>query len=119
MESGTAAATLLDRRATPRARDRGASLSIRLSAVIVAATVDEPRVLTVRFGQEPVEALPSGPLEVEHRIEPVPFLFLLVIPPGQDLVEPPRSGARIALKLAQYRGRNGGIGCVFVLDFLE
>jgi len=67
MESGTAAATLLDRRATPRARDRGASLSIRLSAVIVAATVDEPRVLTVRFGQEPVEALPSGPLEVEHR----------------------------------------------------
>jgi len=67
MESGTAAATLLDRRVAPRARDRGASLSIRLSAVIVAATVDEPRVLTVRFGQEPVEALPSGPLEVEHR----------------------------------------------------
>src|ERR1700751_4245781 len=46
---------------------RGASLSIRLSAVIVAATIDEPRVLTVRIGHGPVEALPSGPLEVEHR----------------------------------------------------
>src|SRR5215472_2825523 len=46
---------------------RGASLSIRLSAAIVTATVDEPRVLTVRIGREPIEALPSGPLEVEHR----------------------------------------------------
>ena len=46
---------------------RGASLSIRLSAVIVTATVDEPRVLTVRIGHDPIEALPSGPLEVEHR----------------------------------------------------
>jgi hypothetical protein len=46
---------------------RGASLSIRLSAVIIAATVDEPRVLAVRHGSDPVEALPSGPLEVEHR----------------------------------------------------
>ena len=46
---------------------RGASLSIRLSAVIVAATVEEPRVLVIRVGSEPVEALPSGPLEVEHR----------------------------------------------------
>ena len=46
---------------------RGASLSIRLSAVIVAATIDEPRILAVRLGPEPIEALPSGPLEVEHR----------------------------------------------------
>src|ERR1700730_12761482 len=46
---------------------RGASLSIRLSAAIVTATIDEPRILTVRIGREPVEALPSGPLEVEHR----------------------------------------------------
>src|SRR3984893_8196891 len=46
---------------------RGASLSIRLSAVIVTATIDEPRVLTVRIGHDPIEALPSGPLEVEHR----------------------------------------------------
>ena len=67
MESGTAGATLLDPRTTPRSRYRGASLSIRLSAVIVAATIDEPRVLTVQLGHEPVEALPSGPLEVEHR----------------------------------------------------
>jgi hypothetical protein len=45
----------------------GAALAIRLSAVIVAATTEEPRVLTVRIGGEPVEALPSGPLEIEHR----------------------------------------------------
>jgi hypothetical protein len=43
-----------------------AALAVRLSAVIVAATIDEPRVLTLRFGQS-AEALPSGPLEVEHR----------------------------------------------------
>lgn len=48
-------------------RQRDAALAIRLSAVIVAASTDEPRVLTVRSGPEPVEALPSGPLEVEHR----------------------------------------------------
>src|ERR1700722_1095809 len=48
-------------------RGRGAALSIRLSAAIVTATVDEPRVLTVRIGHDPIEALPSGPLEVEHR----------------------------------------------------
>src|SRR5246127_1758719 len=46
---------------------RGASLSIGLSAAIVTATVDEPRVLTVRIGSELREALPSGPLEIEHR----------------------------------------------------
>jgi hypothetical protein len=51
----------------PRESGRGASLSIRLSAVIVTATIDEPRVLTVRIGRDPIEALPSGPLEVEHR----------------------------------------------------
>jgi len=51
----------------PRQRGRGAALSVRLSAVIVTATIDEPRVLTVRIGREPFEALPSGPLEVEHR----------------------------------------------------
>jgi hypothetical protein len=46
---------------------RGAALSIRLSAVIVAASVDEPRVLTLRIGREKAESLPSGPLEAEHR----------------------------------------------------
>ena len=51
----------------PREGGRGAALSIRLSAVIVTATIDEPRVLTVRIGRDPLEALPSGPLEVEHR----------------------------------------------------
>jgi hypothetical protein len=51
----------------PRESGRGASLSIRLSAAIAAATIDEPRVLTVRIGHDPIEALPSGPLEVEHR----------------------------------------------------
>jgi hypothetical protein len=35
--------------------------------VIIAATIDEPRVLTLRLGREPTEALPSGPLEIEHR----------------------------------------------------
>jgi hypothetical protein len=49
------------------ASPRSAALSIRLSAVIVAASVAEPRVLTLRIGHEPADALPSGPLEVEHR----------------------------------------------------
>jgi hypothetical protein len=66
MESG--AGVILSTPSTmPRAGGRGASLAIRLSAVIVAATVDEPRVLTVLIGHEPIEALPSGPLEIEHR----------------------------------------------------
>src|SRR5881227_4189464 len=50
----------------------GASLSIGLSAVIVAASVQELRVLTIRLpsrgeGDGSTEALPSGPLEAEHR----------------------------------------------------
>src|SRR5947207_5738286 len=50
----------------------GAPLSIRLSAVSVAASVQEPRVLAIRLpsrgeGDGSVEALPSGPLEAEHR----------------------------------------------------
>src|SRR6516165_5391433 len=64
--SGGSAATLTADVITP-AKGRGASLSIRLSAAIATATIDEPRVLTVRIGHEPIEALPSGPLEVEHR----------------------------------------------------
>jgi hypothetical protein len=51
----------------PRKTGRDASLSIRLSAVIVTATIDEPRILTVRIDRDRIEALPSGPLEVEHR----------------------------------------------------
>jgi hypothetical protein len=52
------------------ASGRGAALSIGLSAVIVAASEHEPRVLTIRHavpGRESVEALPAGPLEAEHR----------------------------------------------------
>src|SRR5438045_1989200 len=48
----------------------GAALSIGLSAVIVAATVPEARVLTIRPPAPldgSAEALPSGPLEAEHR----------------------------------------------------
>jgi hypothetical protein len=66
MQDG-AAGTLSPARATSLADDRGASLAIRLSAVIVTATINEPRVLTLSLGREAVEALPSGPLEVEHR----------------------------------------------------
>lgn len=67
METGTAGLALSLPRPAPRLARRGASLAIRLSAVIIAATIDGPRVLTVRIGREPVEGLPSGPLEVEHR----------------------------------------------------
>jgi hypothetical protein len=66
MHNGAASAALTTGR-PPLKRDRGASLSIRLSAVIVTATVDEPRVLTVAPRRGVVDALPSGPLEVEHR----------------------------------------------------
>ncbi len=64
--TGGSAAALSSASLAPES-GRGASLAIHLSAVIVTATVDEPRVLTVRIGHEPIEALPSGPLEVEHR----------------------------------------------------
>ena len=53
-----------------RRRVGSASASIGLSAVIVAASVHEPRVLTIHLpgtGGEAIEALPSGPLEPEHR----------------------------------------------------
>jgi hypothetical protein len=63
MERRGAGATVL----TPDQSARRAALAVRLSAVIVTATVAEPRVLTVRIGRGPSEALPSGPLEVEHR----------------------------------------------------
>jgi hypothetical protein len=49
------------------------TLSIGLGAVIVAASEHEPRVLTIRHVAEPgtahapIEALPAGPLEAEHR----------------------------------------------------
>jgi hypothetical protein len=67
MERSAASAAELSAGAIGPGSGRGASLAIRLSAVIVTATVGEPRVLTLRIGREPIEALPSGPLEVEHR----------------------------------------------------
>jgi hypothetical protein len=51
----------------------GAALSIGLNAVIVAATGQDPRVLTIRYDvpaeapEGAVDGLPSGPLEAEHR----------------------------------------------------
>ncbi len=49
-------------RAKPRDR-----ATVGLSAVVVAVSGDEPKVLAVRAAGEPAEALPSGPLEPQHR----------------------------------------------------
>jgi hypothetical protein len=67
----------LPRRSHADAAAKHDAVSIGLSAVIVAASVQEPRVLTIRLpaargelGRAEdgmVEALPSGPLEAEHR----------------------------------------------------
>jgi hypothetical protein len=61
---GRAAEKLAEGVVAPGPR-RGAPRSIGLSAVITAATTHDPRVLTIRVGG--AEALPSGPLEAEHR----------------------------------------------------
>ena len=70
MRGGIVAARRSAGIAEPSARS-GAPRSIGLSAVIVAATLHEPRVLTIRHAgfsdRKPVDALPSGPLEAEHR----------------------------------------------------
>src|SRR5215469_782305 len=67
MQSNTPRTAALNASGRTDERGCGAALSIGLSAVIVTATIDEPRVLAVRVGCEPMEGLPSGPLEVEHR----------------------------------------------------
>ena len=70
MSSGAAAEIRRRPGGTIPASGRGAALSIGLSAVIGAASEPEPRVLTIRHaapGGEPVEALPAGPLEAQHR----------------------------------------------------
>ncbi|MET0429040.1 MAG: hypothetical protein ABW026_11150 [Microvirga sp.] len=46
-------------------RPRAADPTVDLSAVIMAATPGEPRVLTIRVDQ--LDALPSGPLRSDHR----------------------------------------------------
>jgi hypothetical protein len=55
----------------PAVSGRGAALSIGLCAAIIAASIHEPRILTIRLAGrdegEAAEALPSGPLEAEHR----------------------------------------------------
>src|SRR5258707_15875158 len=68
--SRAAAATLRRPRSEPAVHGAGAALSIGLCAAIVAASEHEPRVLTLPFaasGGGSAEALPSGPLEAEHR----------------------------------------------------
>src|SRR5205814_6899313 len=72
MPSRAVAAVASRRSGEPSAAGHGAALSIGLSAVIVAASVQEPRVLAIRLpnrsaGDASAEALPSGPLEAEHR----------------------------------------------------
>ena len=43
------------------------AIGVGLSAVVVAVTDDEPRVLVVRAGGDVPEALPAGPLQARHR----------------------------------------------------
>lgn len=50
-----------------KAPSQSAELSVDLSAVIMAATPDEPRVLTVHFEPQRLDSLPSGPLQSQHR----------------------------------------------------
>ena len=49
-----------------RTTDRD-TLTVGLSAVIVAMNGDEPMVLAIRSGDGGPDALPSGPLESRHR----------------------------------------------------
>ncbi len=42
------------------------AVAVELTAVVVAATAEEPRVLTIQDGRNP-EALPTGPFESGHR----------------------------------------------------
>ncbi|MGE5269405.1 MAG: NUDIX hydrolase [Thiohalocapsa sp.] len=73
----TRAAPAPPRAGHPTSEEGRASLTIGLSAVIVAASISEPRILTVpQPARQPadaahtegvVEALPSGPLEAQHR----------------------------------------------------
>jgi hypothetical protein len=64
MQGGRAAERLAEG-VVAEGRRRGQPRSIGLSAVIIAAASYDPRVLTIRV--DGAEALPSGPLEAEHR----------------------------------------------------
>src|SRR5262245_5057865 len=50
-----------------RREAREPPLSVDLSAVVVAATLAEPRVLVLNGGAGEPDGLPSGPLTPEHR----------------------------------------------------
>jgi len=72
VQRAAADAVLLGQLPGEAATGNRAALSIGLSAVIIAASIQEPRVLAIRLpaasgGGEPLDALPSGPLEAEHR----------------------------------------------------
>src|SRR5258708_14806134 len=70
MPRSRAAAFLRRTLSEPVVHGTGAALSIGLCAAIVAASEHEPRVLTLHaaaLGGSVAEALPSGPLEAEHR----------------------------------------------------
>jgi len=49
-----------------RCKPNDNAVAVELTAVVVAATAEEPRVLTIRDGRNP-EALPTGPFESGHR----------------------------------------------------
>ncbi len=49
------------------ARESNVPLSVDLSAVVVAASIAEPRVLVLSGGPKGPDGLPSGPLTPEHR----------------------------------------------------
>ena len=64
--------------------------------------------------------LPQQPFEMQHRVEPQPFLALLVGAFGEQLVEFLHAGARVALQLGQQLGGDGGSRVrVFLLEFFE
>jgi hypothetical protein len=56
-----------DRRQNHSASAVRDSVSVELSAVVVAVTGDEPKVLAIRSPTGAPDALPSGPLEPQHR----------------------------------------------------
>lgn len=49
------------------ASSRAGALAVELTAVVVAVTADEPRVLTVRAPGNRTDGLPSGPFQPVHR----------------------------------------------------
>ena len=95
----------------PRPEPSGA-VSVELSAVIVAATPEQPRVLTVR-GAGGLAALPSGPLASSHRTLEAGLRTWVAAQTGQSLgyVEQLYSfGDRNRAQMAEGAGRALSIG---------